>query len=403
MTIFFIPIKLPSPIVNLVNTLELVTAFFVGLGLGALILALLLWSFRTGRLNRKRFNPVPAEVSAALDILATAVIVLGPFNNVLSSTAGARSMGLVEFRRLVHDPLAELVNRARQSGFAEELQAEVSVGMRGATLFIGAKAAKLRDGYVILLVDDRTDSMRLDDMRRDFVANVSHELKTPVGAIGLLAETIQGDTEDTEMVKRFAGNLVKESKRLANLIQDIIQLSRLQSSEVSTKAVCVDLNNVVHEAIDRTAQVAESQKVAVNYIEAEKTYVLGDFEMLCTAVKNLIENAIVYSEEGGQVGVGIKISGKNAEIAVTDSGIGIPADEQARIFERFYRVDQSRNRQTGGTGLGLSIVKHVAIKHRGEIRLFSKVGLGSTFTLCLPVADQETLESQNESLMEGQE
>ncbi len=384
------------------NTAELVTAFAVGLALGALIYALLRWSYRTGRFNRKRFNPVPTEVSAALDILATAVVVLGPSNAVLSSTAGARSLGLVEFRRLVHENLVELVNRARVSGLAEELEAEISVGMRAATLFIGAKAAKLSDGYMILLVDDRTDSIRLDEMRRDFVANVSHELKTPVGAISLLAETIQGDIDDTEMVKRFAGNLVKESKRLSNLIQDIIQLSRLQSSEVSTKAVCVDLNAVVHEAIDRTHSIADSQKITVNFIEGQQAFVLGDFEMLTTAVKNLIENAVLYSDTGGQVGIGIKVANRKAEIAVTDNGIGIPADEQARVFERFYRVDQSRDRQTGGTGLGLSIVKHVALKHRGEINLFSKVGLGSTFTLRLPVADQETIESQTENPTEDE-
>ena len=390
---------LPSLIVNNVNN-SLTAALTLSLGflIGAILVGLAFWVFRSPKLSpvirRRAYNPVPAEVAAALDVLATAVIVLDPLNNVLSSTAGAKSTGLVEYRRLIHPELNELANRVRESGQAEEMEAELPIGLRGTSAYVSAKAAKLNDGYVILLVDDRTDSIRLDEMRRDFVANVSHELKTPVGAIGLLAETIKDATDDPEMVKKFAGSMVKESKRLANLIQDIIQLSRVQSSDVSTKANLIDINAVVSEAVDRTEFLAEKNNISVRYLEFEKTFILGDFELLVTAVKNLIENAIVYSDSGAQVGVGVKVVGNNVEIAVTDSGIGIALEEQPRVFERFYRVDQSRTRETGGTGLGLSIVKHVAIKHLGEVRLFSKLGLGSTFTLCLPKADPESIANE---------
>ena len=380
------------------NSLSTALTLSTGFLLGAVVFALGVWLYRsrniTSRLTRRTFNPVPADVATALDVLATAVIVLDPRNNVVSSSAGAKTTGLVQYRRLIHDELLELSNRARDTGEPEEIEAELPIGLRGTSVYVSAKAASLNDGYIILLVDDRTDSIRLDEMRRDFVANVSHELKTPVGAIGLLAETIQGATDDPEMVKKFAGSMVKESRRLANLIQDIIQLSRVQSNDVSTHSGLVDVNAVVAEAVDRAEFLSETNKVTLKTSEAEDAFVLGDFELLVTAVKNLIENAIVYSDKGSQVGIGVKVVADNVEIAVTDSGIGIALEDQPRVFERFYRVDQSRTRETGGTGLGLSIVKHVAIRHRGEVRLFSKLGLGSTFTLCLPKADPESIANE---------
>jgi len=389
----------PSPIVNKVNSSLLIAlTLSTGFLLGAVVLALGVWLFRASsvslRLTRRTFNPVPADVATALDVLATAVIVLDPKNNVLSSSAGAKTTGLVQYRRLIHDELAELSNRARETGQPEEIEAELPIGIRGTSVYVSAKAASLNAGHIILLVDDRTDSIRLDEMRRDFVANVSHELKTPVGAIGLLAETIKDSTDDPEMVKKFAGSMVKESRRLSSLIQDIIQLSRVQSNDVSTQSVLIDVNTVVAEAVDRAEFLSETNKITMRTSEAEDAYVFGDFELLVTAVKNLIENAIVYSDRGSQVGVGVKVIDEQLEIAVTDSGIGIALEDQPRVFERFYRVDQSRTRETGGTGLGLSIVKHVAIRHRGEVKLFSKLGLGSTFTLCLPNADPESMSNE---------
>jgi two-component system sensor histidine kinase SenX3 len=221
------------------------------------------------------------------------------------------------------------------------------------------------------------------------VANVSHELKTPIGAIGLLAEAIQGATDDSEMVKKFAESMQKESQRLANLVQELIQLSKVQGARVGENSTEVDLAAVITDAVDRNLLIAEQRNIRVMSSAESGTVVMGDYEMLVTAVRNLIENAIVYSNPASQVGIGLKVVDGVAEIAVTDSGLGISESDQKRIFERFYRVDPSRSRETGGTGLGLSIVKHVAANHGGEIRLFSQPGVGSTFTLRLPIDTQE--------------
>jgi len=242
----------------------------------------------------------------------------------------------------------------------------------------------------MLLVDDRTDSRKLEETRRDFVANVSHELKTPIGAISLLTEAISGATDDPETIQKFAESLQRESQRLANIVQELIELSRVQGAKLSETSGDLDLATVIADAVDRNMVLAEQHSIKLASSAVGPVKMFGDYEMLTTAVKNLVENAIVYSEPGGQVGVGLRVVDSVAEIAVTDSGIGIPESEQERIFERFYRVDPSRSRETGGTGLGLAIVKHAAYNHRGEVRLFSKVGTGSTFTLRLPIEQQES-------------
>jgi two-component system sensor histidine kinase SenX3 len=189
------------------------------------------------------------------------------------------------------------------------------------------------------------------------------------------------------MVSKFAGSLYKESRRLGSLVKEIIQLSRLQSAELSKMGEVVDLEGVVQDAVERNQFIAEAKNISIEVDAPSGLLVYGDHEMLSMAVKNLIENAIIYSETESTVGVGLRSLDGVAEIAVTDHGVGIAAEDQERIFERFYRVDPSRSRETGGTGLGLAIVKHVASNHRGEIKLFSQVGRGSTFTLRLPLAD----------------
>jgi two-component system sensor histidine kinase SenX3 len=191
------------------------------------------------------------------------------------------------------------------------------------------------------------------------------------------------------MIEKFSNSLIRESQRLANLVQELMQLSRVQSAPGLENATEVDLSAVVIDSIERNQVLAEKRNIKVLGSSGEPLKILGDYEMLATAVRNLIENAIVYSEPGTQVGVGLKQVDGVAEISVTDSGIGISESEQERIFERFYRVDPSRSRETGGTGLGLAIVKHIAANHGGEIRLFSKPGVGSTFTLRLPITVQE--------------
>ena len=323
-----------------------------------------------------------------LDALATAAVVVDADNVLLRSTAGANVFGMVQNRILTQLPLLELVDRVRSTGVSESFETSMARSSRTDQVWIHARAAKMGERFVLLLIEDRTESKRLDDTRRDFVANISHELKTPIGAIGLLSEALIDAIDDPDMVKKFAGNLQRESRRLAELVQDIIELSRLQSSEVLDNAVQIDLTEVIAEAVDRNQVLADAKNVKIAAKADFEISVFGDREQLNKAVKNLVENAILYSGEGSLVGVGLSQSGRFAEIAVTDSGLGISKEDQGRVFERFYRVDPSRSRETGGTGLGLSIVKHIAMNHLGEVKLFSQPGLGSTFTLRIPLAQE---------------
>lgn len=376
-------------IVNKVNTIEqialgLLIAFLV-LGLVAAIAAL----------RRSRYTPssgvnVFEEVAAEIvDRIANAGVVLNGNNQVLRYSPGAQVLGLFQNRHLIHAALVNLVDEARDQQDVIERDVEIESGSGKNPIWLRARAAHFGRDLVILLVDDRTESKRLEETRRDFVANVSHELKTPIGAISLLAEAIEDSIDDPETAKRFAQNLSKESKRLSNLVQEVIQLSKMQSGPVLENAIEMDLRQVVTDAVERNQTLAEQQGIKVMADTNESIQVKGDYDMLTAALRNLIENAIVYSDSGAQVGVGIKRVGDLAEISVADSGRGISEDEQERIFERFYRVDPSRSRETGGTGLGLSIVKHAAQNHNGEVKLFSRLGVGSTFTLRIPIIDKQ--------------
>ena len=401
-----------SPSVNFVNTLKafdpanvvlFALVFLVLSGMGGLVVAQI-----KNRSKRKvqmsiatQVQSIPDGAAEVLDVLATAGMVLDGSNTVLRATTGAQAYGLVQNRLLIHSALVELVDLARQTGKPEHVDTELVTGLRGEVVFVHARAARLGTRYVMLLVDDRTESRRLEETRRDFVANISHELKTPIGAVSLLAEALQDAVGDPVMVKKFAANLQREASRLASLVQDIIQLSRLQSAETVANASLIDLSAVVSEAVERNHFLADNKQIRIRVDAPRGQMIYGDHEMLSTAVKNLIENAILYSEEGSQVGVGLRTVDGIAEISVADNGVGIPLEEQPRVFERFYRVDASRSRQTGGTGLGLSIVKHVAMNHRGEVRLFSQPGLGSTFTLRLPVADN-SVDDPYESKEQGE-
>jgi two-component system sensor histidine kinase SenX3 len=313
-------------------------------------------------------------------------IVVDFSNKVVGKNSWAESFGLVDRGYLVHAEISDLVKRAR-SGFAiESFEGILRVGLAQEKVSVAAKAKLVAGDYVVLVLEDRTSDIRLDKTKSDFIENISHELKTPIGAIALLSEAIQEAGDDREAVSKFAASLNKESSRLTLLVQDIIKLSRLQSEEVIAAAELVDLHDVLVEAIDRNEQLAFNRKIRLVSDQKSNLEVFGNKEMLITAVKNLVENAISYSEQGTSVGIGCTVKDNIAEVAVTDSGSGISPENQQRIFERFYRADPSRSRDTGGTGLGLSIVKHVAKIHRGEIKLFSQVGVGSTFTLRIPLA-----------------
>lgn len=345
-----------------------------------------LWSKKADSSDQfDAFEQVAAQV---VDVIATAGVVLDAQNNVLRASPGAVQFGLVQNRRLIHGKLVQLADRARETSGAVSEDFELETGLRRDTVWVHARAARFADTFVMLLVDDRTEAKKLEETRRDFVANVSHELKTPIGAIGLLAEALQGAQGDPEAIEKFTSSLQRESHRLANLVQELMQLSRVQSAAGLEKPQPIDLAVVVSDAVERNQVLADKRQIRLASAAEPNVVITGDYEMLTTAVRNLVENAIVYSEPGTQVGVGVKRAGEVAEITVTDSGIGIPESEQERIFERFYRVDPSRSRETGGTGLGLAIVKHVAANHRGEVKLFSQSGVGSTFTIRIPIHEE---------------
>jgi len=232
----------------------------------------------------------------------------------------------------------------------------------------------LATGQVFELYHAGYAAKRLEDMRRDFVANVSHELKTPVGAIQLLAETVEAGADDPDFVRDYSGRMRKEACRLGVLVQEIIELTRLQEGDALAEPEVVDIDDVVAEAVDRVRVEADGRQIALVSGGTKGLRVRGDAALITTAVRNLLDNAIRYSEPRTRVSVGVSLDAEDPDIvriAVVDQGIGIPKEEQERVFERFYRVDKARSRATGGTGLGLSIVKHVAADHGGTVLLSS--------------------------------
>jgi two-component system sensor histidine kinase SenX3 len=363
-------------VITLGGVVALAAAAFFGWFLGK----------RKPQLIESEPDSFPDLIAEVLELMGSVGIVLDGSNRVVGTNSWAESFGLVARGLLVHAETVDLVKRARSGSDIESFEGVLRVGLAQEKVSVAAKAKLVEGDYVVLVLEDRTSDIRLDKTRRDFIENISHELKTPIGAIALLSEAIQEAGDDQAAVAKFAASLNKESSRLTFLVQDIIKLSRLQSEEVLASAEIVNLNDVTAEAIDRNEQLAASRKIRLVSEQAPKLEVFGNKEMLITAVKNLVENAISYSDQGTSVGIGCGAKESIAEITVTDSGAGISPENQQRIFERFYRADPSRSRDTGGTGLGLSIVKHVAKIHRGEIKLFSQVGVGSTFTLRIPLA-----------------
>lgn len=363
-------------------------------GLAAFTVGVATFAYARSQLARLRFEFTPAwddELpSGAAEVLATlqsAVVVLDTADRVVKVTPAAFALGLVRSGHLDRE-LLSIVQTVRSTGLVDEREVEFH-RVPGAPLQLAVRVVPFGSLHMLVLADDRTEARRAEDVRRDFVANVSHELKTPIGAISLLAETLIPAADDPETVTRFATRLEKESARLTKLVQEIIDLSQLQSSSGLTHAELVDVDEVLNEATDRSRLAAEAADIELVRIGVKDADVFGEHDLLCTAVGNLVDNAIRYSDPGTRVEVGVTRSGDHVAIEVRDQGIGISAADVERIFERFYRVDPARSRQTGGTGLGLSIVKHIAANHGGEVVVDSELGRGSTFTLRLPVVPRD--------------
>jgi two-component system sensor histidine kinase SenX3 len=359
-----------------------------GVVVGAVMVVIVVLAARRGeRAVAIVSSGVPDGVDEVIDVLESAGVVLDPSNNVVKASPGALAFGLVWNGALVHPELVAFVDRVRKNGepIAEEVQ--LARGPLGeANMHVFVRVARLGARYVLLLAEDRTESYRLDEVRRDFIANISHELKTPIGAVGLLAEALSEASDDPEQVRKFAKRLSKEADRLARITKEIIELSRLQAADALSKPDLVDIDDVVSLAIDENQVAANKHRITLVGGGDKHARVFGDEALLVVALHNLIANAVQYSPDGSRVGVGVTVSDGIVEIAVTDQGVGIPEDERERVFERFYRIDPARSRGTGGTGLGLAIVKHVAQNHGGDVHVWSQPGKGSTFTMRLPEA-----------------
>lgn len=337
---------------------------------------------------------LPEILITTLLALQSDSLILLPGEVPIFQSAGVSNFGVVRENRVVSEELLALVRVVRRTsqlhrGAIELPRGPIGEGKRELTVTV----APLNDsGMILVLISDESEYQKVDAIRRDFVANISHELKTPIGALSLLSEAVLGAKNDPEAVVKFASKMQKESRRLTDLVQEIINLSKLQGSDPLISAYVVDVEDIIREAANQCQINAEGRNIEIVLGEISDTTVLGDRDQLIMAFHNLIENAINYSPEDTKVSVSASVIEGLVEISVADQGIGISESELERIFERFYRIDPARSRETGGTGLGLSIVKHVALNHGGDVKVWSKMNVGSTFALRLPIAPNESVE-----------
>jgi len=364
------------------------TPVSLALAIGALLVGVVAGILLArGRARREDSRPAGPTVAELLERLVrsskSGVVVLNKFGDLVLHNPRAYELGLVKVN--------QADSRARKAA-EQVLETDEPVEIDLSPLeprgrqpeAVLGQVRPLGDGFTVVEAVDHSEAIRLEAVRRDFVANVSHELKTPVGAIALLTEAVLDAAEDVEEVRRFGGKILRESTRLGQLVTELIALSRLQGAERLPDLNVVEVDAVVREALGRTTLSAESAEITITTDTASGLLVEGDRTLLVTALSNLLENAVAYSLAGSPVSISRRLADGMVEIAVTDRGIGIPEDEQARVFERFYRADKARSRATGGTGLGLAIVKHVANNHGGSVGLWSRPGTGSTFTLRIP-------------------
>jgi two-component system sensor histidine kinase SenX3 len=379
-----------------VNAAVAAASAIAGLLTGVIAVLAFRWSEREqARPTRTALHTdavLPPGVDTVLSVLRSSAVVLDEGDIVVKASSAAYALGLVRGGRLAVDQMLQMARETRRDG--EIRQVELDLPRRGAGrgegLAVSARVAPLGSRLVLLLVEDLTEARRIEAVRRDFVANVSHELKTPVGALSLLSEAVMDASDDPEAVVRFAGRMQIEATRLTSLVQEIIDLSRVQNDDLLDDAEPVAVDDLVAEAVDRCRHQANTKQITMATGTTPDLYIWGNRGQLAAALGNLVENAVNYSPARTRVGIAGRRIGASGgdliEIAVTDQGIGISEKDRDRVFERFYRVDPARSRATGGTGLGLSIVKHVAASHGGEVTVWSAEGQGSTFTLRLPEA-----------------
>ncbi|MCL2533207.1 MAG: ATP-binding protein [Nocardiaceae bacterium] len=357
---------------------------------GCLVGAVLVPRIAAGRARRQQ-SQAGLTLSQVLDLIVrtseSGIAVVDKFNDVVLSNPRAEELGLVR-NRMIDDRAWVAATDVFETGEPVEVDLTRRASPRGrdkmAVRGVVRRLSEQDPRFVVVFADDDSEQVRMEATRRDFVANVSHELKTPVGAMGLLAEALLESADDPDSVRYFGQRVLSESHRLGNMVTELIALSRLQGAEKLPDLEVVDVDDVVAEALRRSTLAAEAAEITVHTDAPSGLEVMGDRTLLVTALSNLVENAIAYSPKGTAVSVSRSVRGDRIAIAVTDRGIGIAKEDQERVFERFFRVDKARSRATGGTGLGLAIVKHVAANHNGSIDLWSRPGTGSTFTLQIP-------------------
>ena len=319
------------------------------------------------------------QLMEVLDLLTIGVIVLDrKSDRKLRNNAAASMTGVRYVDILIDQAVDEMIAQVEQTGPGDRILEAIA----GTTRFLQIRGYKLDQQRIVVTVENITAQSRIETVQTDFVANLSHELKTPIGAVAALADSLSGETE-TEVVWRLAERIVSESHRMARIVDDLLDLSRIEFSGTEDWTE-VDLAPVLMEVVGINQHAAKRQGLGLSLTGAPKLDVLGDRSQLVSSMSNLVDNAIKYSEPGGIVSIESSIVGQEVVVAITDHGIGISKQHQDRIFERFYRVDKARSRATGGTGLGLSIVRHIVLEHGGTIEVESEEGIGSTFTVRLP-------------------
>lgn len=367
----------------------MLTGLILGLILGVAVA--FVWMRRRDDVQRPSVRPSEsiggnsasaAAVEAAMDSLGIGVVIAGVDGDVSYRNPMARELTGSLPADVLIDEAIEVHLRAAMNGETRRQVLELYGPPRRV---VTVSASPLPTGGAVAIIEDSSERSRLDAVRTDFVANISHELKTPVGALAVLAEALSME-DQPDVVHRLAEKMVDEALRAGRTIDDLLELSRIELGGEAVKDV-VSVGLVIAESVDRVRPLAERR--AINVVTAEpsdRSKVIGDRRQLVSALGNLVENAVKYSEPGGRVEVSSRTDGVWVELVVRDFGIGIPERDLGRIFERFYRVDRARSRETGGTGLGLAIVRHVADNHGGEVTVASTEGEGSTFVLRVPAA-----------------
>ena len=359
----------------------------------------MIWRFKEKQAANTANLKIESDLSTQSFDLLRAIdaesIVVAPGDKVIYYSNGINTFNIIKDERIQNKELNNLIRAVRRSGIQQDATIELPRGpIGGGTHDLLVRVTSMGDaGLIAVLIFDDSEMRRLDSIRRDFVANISHELKTPIGALSILSEAVLDASNDPQAISKFASRMQAESKRLSELVQEIINLSRLQDDDPLKNGKLINVSEVITEAIDHSRLNAERRKITIYFEALDEAQVLGDRSQVGMAINNLIENAINYSPDNTRVTVTLKVNDQIAEIAVSDQGIGIPEKDLERIFERFYRVDPARSRLTGGTGLGLSIVKHIANNHGGDVSLWSVENAGSTFTIRFPLANKEISES----------